>query len=102
MVCPTTQYLSVSFSKRVDPLLWLVGVQGEGHADVTEAHRGIGRETERSPEVQVTFGMHRATAKLELQRRRDSGQSDPGAGHQGFQQHVPRAGQTGSACRCGV
>src|SRR6185437_15429801 len=69
-----------------------VGVEGERKTDIAEADGGRALDAEGAAEVEVAFGMDRAAAQLEVDRRGDSLEGDAGAGDQRLEQHVAGAG----------
>src|SRR3954451_14175696 len=74
--------------QRLDVLVARVSVEVERGANRRKSHRSLLVDAERAAEVEVAFDMHRASAQLDTDRRRNSAQGDPGARGERLQQHV--------------
>src|SRR3546814_8594958 len=103
-LCPyTTLFRSEALGQLqqlVDALLWLLGVEIEGDADVAEANRRFLVDAQGAAKVEIALDDDAAARELEVDRGGDGIQSDAGAGGQRLQQHVAGAGlRAGSAGR---
>src|SRR3546814_7421851 len=72
----------------VDALLWLLGVEIEGDADVAEANRRFLVDAQGAAKVEIALDDDAAARELEVDRGGDGIQSDAGAGGQRSEEHT--------------
>src|SRR5215212_3196913 len=84
----------------VELLLWRVGVDIEGEADLREADRRVLRHAERAAKIEIALGRYVSRLERDVERGRYRLQRHARAGYQRLEQHVAGAKLHARAAGC--